>query len=115
MLIFRHASVCFTATNRKVKLRGRRHESFIGGGSKGREGRSKRRAATYRDPVYNPLCGTVLQIFSIFTINRPVSATTRIGRGTETERERERERRSERARGRFAKDNRVTVHFAAIT
>lgn len=35
MLIFRHASgVCFAATNRKVKLRGRRHESFIGPASK---------------------------------------------------------------------------------
>lgn len=33
----------------------------------------------------------------------------------EGQRQRERERRSERARGRFAKDNRVTVHFAAIT
>lgn len=29
--------------------------------------------------------------------------------------QREKERASERARGRFAKDNRVTVHFAAIT
>lgn len=66
--------------------------------------REWRRAATYH------LCETVLQIFSIFTINRPVSATTRIGSRT-----RDRERRSERARGRFAKDNRVTVHFAAIT
>lgn len=66
--------------------------------------REWRRAATYH------LWETVLQTFSIFTINRPVSATTRIGSRT-----RDRERRSERARGRFAKDNRVTVHFAAIT
>lgn len=60
--------------------------------------REWRRAATYH------LWETVLQTFSIFTINRPVSATTRIGSRT-----RDRERRSERASERGAALPRITA------